>query len=315
MTTPGSSEIPLLVIGGPTGVGKSAAAINLAESLEARGIPSLILSADSRQVFRGFDIGTDKVSAEIRAHRRHAGIDIADARTPFTLYDWLEDARRELSVAQGIGIVVGGTGLYQRALLRGFLRGGARPADPELRARLEGELASDGRAPLDAQLAALHPAAAHAVAAASSRRLIRTLEITMLGGDPTTEEESPWSASTRFVLLDAPDLVAYRTALSARIDRQFAAGLVREAQILAESLPQETPALSGIGYAEALALAAGTLDETQACSTAATRTWAYARRQRTWYRKETLNATLDPHDAATPAALLTLALELVEGGR
>ena len=266
-------------------------------------------------MFRGFDIGTDKVSAAIRANRRHAGIDIADARAPFTLYDWLEDARNELSEAQGIGIVVGGTGLYQRALLRGFLRGGARPADPELRARLEGELASGGRAPLDAQLEALHPAAAHAVATASSRRLIRTLEIMMLGGNPTADEESPWSAATCFVLLDAPDLFAYRTALYARIDRQFAAGLVGEAQNLAESLPEETPALSGIGYAEALALAAGTLDETQARTTAATRTWAYARRQRTWYRKETLNATLDPNDAATPAALLKFALDLAEAGR
>jgi tRNA A37 N6-isopentenylltransferase MiaA len=171
--------LPILAIGGPTAVGKSAAALALANALDAAGVSSVVVSADSRQVFRGFDIGTDKISAEIRAVRPHACIDIAEASDSFTLYDWLDAARAAIaghaqtSGGGGIAIVVGGTGLYQRGLLKGFLSGGARPSNPLIREQLELQFANVGREPLDQELRERNPAAADAVATASARRLIR----------------------------------------------------------------------------------------------------------------------------------------------
>ena len=145
------SPLPLLAIGGATAVGKSAAALGLAELLRGEGIEVALVSADSRQVFRGFDIGTDKLDRDTLARWPHAGIDVADADLPFTLFDWLEIARPAASTRpQGAGagaaprlaIVVGGTGLYHRGLLRGFLRGGSRPHDAGLRGELEALLAA-----------------------------------------------------------------------------------------------------------------------------------------------------------------------------
>jgi tRNA dimethylallyltransferase len=290
--------LPILAIGGPTAVGKSAAALALADALDAAGVSSILVSADSRQVFRGFDIGTDKISTEIRAVRPHACIDIAEASDAFTLYDWLDAARAAIaSHAQGSGgvgiaIVVGGTGLYQRGLLKGFLSGGARPSNPLIREQLELQLSNVGREPLDKELRERNSAAADAVATASARRLIRTLEIVRLGGDPLAEEENPWAAPTAYVQIDDTDFERHRTAIAARVRAQFDGGLVQETEQLAARLPAETPALSGIGYREAQAYLDQTMDRERAIGTAATRTWAYARRQRTWYRGEDLLETI-----------------------
>jgi tRNA dimethylallyltransferase len=290
--------LPILAIGGPTAVGKSAAALALADALDAAGVSSILVSADSRQVFRGFDIGTDKISAEIRAARPHACIDIAEASDAFTLYDWLDAARAAIaghaqgSGGAGIVIVVGGTGLYQRGLLKGFLSGGARPSNPLIREQLELQFSNVGREPLDKELRERNLAAADAVATASARRLIRTLEIVRLGGDPLAEEENPWSAPTAYVQIDDTDFERHRTAIAARVRAQFDGGLVQETEQLAARLPAETPALSGIGYREAQAYLDQTMDRERAIGTAATRTWAYARRQRTWYRGEELAETI-----------------------
>ena len=290
--------LPILAIGGPTAVGKSAAALALVDALDAAGVSSILVSADSRQVFRGFDIGTDKISAEIRAVRPHACIDIAEASDAFTLYDWLDAARAaitghaEASGGAGIAIVVGGTGLYQRGLLKGFLSGGARPSNPLIREQLELQFSNVGREPLDKELRERNRAAADAVATASARRLIRTLEIVRLGGDPLAEEENPWAAPTAYVQIDDTDFERHRTAIAARVRAQFDAGLVEETTQLAARLPAETPALSGIGYREAQAYIDQTMDRERAIGTAATRTWAYARRQRTWYRGEELIETI-----------------------
>lgn len=249
-------------------------------------------------MFRGFDIGTDKISASIRAIRPHACIDIAEASDPFTLYDWLDAARVAIadrareSGGAGIAIVVGGTGLYQRGLLKGFLSGGARPSNPLIRSQLELQFANVGREPLDLELRERNPAAADAVATASARRLIRTLEIVRLGGDPLAEEENPWSAPTAYVQIDDLDFDRHRAAINARVRAQFDGGLVEETERLASRLPADTPALSGIGYREAAAYIDQVMDRERAIGTAATRTWAYARRQRTWYRGEDLAETI-----------------------
>jgi tRNA dimethylallyltransferase len=256
-------------------------------------------------VFRGFDIGTDKISTEIRAAHPHACIDIAEATDAFTLYDWLDAARAAIanhaqaSGGAGVAIVVGGTGLYQRGLLKGFLSGGARPSNPLIREQLELQFANVGREPLDKELRERNPAAADAVATASARRLIRTLEIVRLGGDPLAEEENPWAAPTAYVQIDDVDFERHRAAITARVRAQFDGGLVEETAQLAARLPAETPALSGIGYREAQAYIDQTMDRERAIGTAATRTWAYARRQRTWYRGEDLAETIPTDGRST----------------
>ncbi len=293
----------------------------LADLLDRDGVRFTLVSADSRQVFRGFDIGTDKLSAEVRARRPHAGIDVAEADQPFTLYDWLAIAREAISAptasgAPQIAIAVGGTGLYHRGLLRGFLTGGARPHDPELRARLERELAEEGREHIEVQLRGLNAAAADAVATASPRRLLRALEIAQLGGDPTATEEEPWSGPNAYVLLDEPDSAAHRTAIAERATAQFANGLVAETEALAARLPAETPALSGIGYREALQYRLGEISEEKAITHSSGRSWAYARRQRTWYRGEPISTTINAGSSQTTARvaadLHALARTLIE---
>ena len=293
----------------------------LADLLDRDGVRFTLVSADSRQVFRGFDIGTDKLSAEVRARRPHAGIDVAEADQPFTLYDWLAIAREAISAptasgAPQIAIAVGGTGLYHRGLLRGFLTGGARPHDPELRARLERELAEEGREHIEVQLRGLNAAAADAVATASPRRLLRALEIAQLGGDPTATEEEPWSGPNTYVLLDEPDSDAHRTAIAERAAAQFANGLVAETEALAARLPAETPALSGIGYREALQYRLGEISEEKAITHSSGRSWAYARRQRTWYRGEPISTTINAGSSQTTARvaadLHALARTLIE---
>lgn len=321
LITPAERATPLLAVAGPTAVGKSAAVLALADLLDRDGVRFTLVSADSRQVFRGFDIGTDKLSAEVLARRPHAGIDVAEADQPFTLYDWLAAAREGISATTASGvpqiaIVVGGTGLYHRGLLRGFLTGGARPHDPELRARLERELAEEGREHIEVQLRGLNAAAADSVATASPRRLLRALEIAQLGGDPTATEEEPWSGSNSYVLLDEPDSAAHRTAIADRATAQFANGLVAETEALAARLPAETPALSGIGYREALQYRLGEISEEKAITHSSGRSWAYARRQRTWYRGEPISATINAGSsqatARVAAELHALARTLIE---
>ena len=220
---------------------------------------------------------------------------MAVADQTFTLFDWLEIARPAASrrpegsgVSPSLAIVVGGTGLYHRGLLRGFLRGGSRPHDASVRNELEALLAAEGRTPLDERLAALQPGVATMMRTASSRRLIRALEIAMLGGNAAVQEERPWAAPCAFVTIEDDDPSHHRAAIATRIREQFDRGLVEEAVSLAGRLAPGTPALSGIGYAEALRYHARTITREHAIGEAAGRTWSYARRQRTWFRSEAI---------------------------
>ena len=305
-----TGRLPLLAIGGATAVGKSVAALALAQLLHDEGVEVTLLSADSRQVFRGFDIGTDKLDRATLAKWPHAGIDVVDADGPFTLFDWLEIARPAASRPNGdsgaaprLAIMVGGTGLYHRGLLRGFLRGGTRPHDAGLRSELETLLAVEGRAPLDERLAALQPAIAAKMLRASPRRLVRALEIAVLGGDAAAQEEQPWEAPHAYVTIDDPDPLHHRAVIATRIEKQFERGLVDEAVALAAKLPPDTPALSGIGYAEALRYHSAEITREHAIDEAARRTWAYARRQRTWFRAEPISARYVGGTESSPYAM------------
>ena len=146
---------PLIVIAGATATGKTELAIRLGEAVLAGGRPVAIISADSRQVFRGLDIGTAKATAADRARVPHHGLDLVDPDQPFSVADFAAHARAVLAGSpptDGVAILAGGTGLYLRAVARG-LDTDALPSDPAVRARLEAELATDGLAPLVERLA------------------------------------------------------------------------------------------------------------------------------------------------------------------
>lgn len=272
-------------------------------------------------MYRGFDIGTDKLPAHVLSAWPHVAIDVVEGDQPFTLYDWLKLARDAVATTHDgpradLAIVVGGTGLYHRGLLRGYLVGGARPHDPELRTRLEREFAEEGRGHIEAQLRGLDPAAARSVEAASPRRLVRALEIAQLGGNPLATEEEPWPGPNAYVLLDDEDRLAHRTRIDARVATQFAQGLVAEAESLAARLPADTPALSGIGYREALRHLAGEISLQKAIGYASSRNWAYARRQRTWFRGEPISTMIRAGLSRTPdeiaSDLHSIAFDLIE---
>ena len=181
---------PLLVVAGATATGKTGLAIRLAEWIAEQGRPAEIISADSRQVFRGLDIGTAKVSAAERARVPHHGLDLVDPDQPFSVADFVRDARTALAgigERDGVAILAGGTGLYLRAVARG-LDADALPSDPEVRARLEADLATNGLDPLVDRLRQLAPTRAAQIDLRNPRRVVRALEIAELQGDAGVPE-------------------------------------------------------------------------------------------------------------------------------
>ena len=182
---PDDAPAPLIVLGGPTATGKTGLAIELAERLLARGIPSEIVSADSRQVYRGLDIGTAKATPEEQARVVHHGIDLVDPDQPYTVADFRAhalDALRALGGRGGVGILAGGTGFWLRAVTAG-IDTDALPHDPALRADLEATLAEEGVEVLAARLQALAPSIAARTDLRNPRRVVRALEIATLRGD------------------------------------------------------------------------------------------------------------------------------------
>ena len=174
-----------MVIAGATATGKTGLAIRLAEWIAGQGRPAEIISADSRQVFRGLDIGTAKVTAAERARVPHHGLDLVDPDEPFSVAAFVRHARTALagiSERDGVAILAGGTGLYLRAIARG-LDADALPNDPEVRARLEAELAAHGLDPLVDRLRQLAPTRAGQIDVRNPRRVVRALEIAELQGD------------------------------------------------------------------------------------------------------------------------------------
>ena len=168
---------PLVVIAGATATGKTALAIELGEQLRASGRPVAIISADSRQVYRGLDIGTAKVTAADRARVPHHGLDLVDPDEPFTVVDFVDHAHEiltELGARDGVAVLVGGTGLYLRAVARG-LDTRALPRDPEVRAALERDLESHGLPSLVDRLIAIAPGRASRIDLANPRRVVRAV--------------------------------------------------------------------------------------------------------------------------------------------
>lgn len=298
------SHPPLIVLAGPTATGKTDLAIRLAESLIGGGIPVTIISADSRQVYRGLDIGTAKVSAADRARVPHAGLDLVDPPERFALSDFAQHASLVLdSVAanRGLAILAGGTGLYLRAVARGLPLDDL-PDDPGVRARLEADFARDGVGPLAARLRAEAPILAASTELANPRRVIRALEIAELRGDGPRPQPRGYDGPVVWLGLDV-DRPEHARRIAARARQQFAGGLIEEAVALRERYDPALPCFSAIGYLEAWAVVDGGRTMDQAIDDDAARNVRFAKRQRTWFRSEPditwLDATtVDPLPAA-----------------
>ena len=273
----------IAAIVGPTGSGKTELALALAARL-----PIEILVADSRQVFRGMDIGTAKPDASSRAAVPHHLIDLVAPDQPFSVAAWAREARRlvpEIGARGRLPLVVGGSGLYLAALLDGYAFGPA--PRPEHRAQLNEELATAGIAVLADRLRTLDPASAGRIDMRNPRRVARALERSAAAeGRVAPPAGKPWSGPVRLIGINRPTEV-----LNRRIDQRahwlFANGLVQEVRdLLAAGHDPRQPPLTGHGYGEAARYLAGEWPLEEAVAVTALRTRQYAKRQRTWFRRD-----------------------------
>lgn len=294
---------PLVVIAGVTATGKTRLSLALAEAIQG----AEIISADSRQVYRGMDIGTAKVSAAGRDRVPHHGLDLVDPDQPFSAADFQRaalDALESIAERGGVGILVGGTGLYLRAVARGFALQDTGH-DPATRAELEARLANDGVARLATELTRLAPSVAAATDLANPRRVVRALERTRLHGDQPPPAPRGYPARQVWIGLQVQPS-QHASWIAERARAQFASGLVQEAAELRKRFNVDTRAFSAVGYREAFDVLDGTLTRDEAIERTSTRTRQFARRQRTWFRSEPdinwLDGSSDPLAAARQLA-------------
>jgi tRNA dimethylallyltransferase len=301
---------PLLVVAGATATGKTELGIRLAEAFHAEGRPAVVISADSRQIYRGLDIGTAKASAADRARVPHAGLDLVDPDQRFALSDFAAHARGVLDDlatrgGEGVALLVGGTGLYLRAVGRGLALD-ALPDDPAVRARLEAEFAAEGVEPLTTRLRQVAPTLAAGVDLANPRRVIRALEIAEIRGDGPLPAARGYDGPSAWIGLTL-ERDEHDRRIAERARGQFDAGLVDEAVALRERFDPALPAFSAIGYREAWAVADGELRRDDAIHEDARRNVAFAKRQRTWFRAEPDVQWLDATTTDPFAAALAIA--------
>lgn len=271
----------VLLLIGPTAVGKSEVAVAVAEAVGGE-----VISADARAIYRGLEIGTDRPPREILARVPHHLVGILDPLERYDAARFRADCERLVAEIQGRGhraIIVGGSTLYVRALTRGLSPGPA--ADPELRA----ELAQHPTAELREELERVDPASAARIHPADRVRLIRALEVHRLTGQPLTaawgsEKAFPWPLVRVGLAVERSEL---GRRIEARVARMFAEGLVEEARGLWDrNLPPEAPAGRTIGYRELFPYFAGEYDLAEAKRRIVRNTKAYARRQLAFFRAE-----------------------------
>jgi len=276
----------VIAIVGPTASGKSALAMRVAEQLGGE-----IVSADSRQVYRGMDIGTAKPTAEERARVPHHLIDVVDAGARYDVLQYQRDGRAALADIRARGrvaLVVGGTGLYVRALLDG-LDLASLPHDPDVRARLD---ALDPVTLLD-RLRAIDPDAAARVDPRNRRRLVRYLEVATIAGGPVPRVRGASVAALRIGLRPPREVLV--TAIERRVREMVDAGVVDETRALAtRGVDPRLPSMTAHGYVHWAALLRGEIDLETAIFRTARDVRAYSRRQMTWFRRDTAIRWFDP---------------------
>jgi tRNA dimethylallyltransferase len=279
---------PLIAILGPTATGKSALGIALAEKFDGE-----IINCDSTAVYRGFDIGTDKVPFDQRRGIPHHLIDIADPTDEYTAAQFARDATAAVIDIRARGklpILVGGTGFYYRALTRGLFPGPGK--DAVLRSRLEAIARKKGVEALHRMVSRVDPESGARIQPRDLKRLVRALEVYFQTGKPLTKHfedtVSPLPADVQIgaIALRMPaDWLAER--LAARVDEQFAAGLIDEIRrLLAAGVPPDARPFGGLVYRQAMDYLRGVRSEADTRALIAQENRKYARRQLIWFRKE-----------------------------
>ena len=278
---------PVLAIVGPTATGKSALAMALAERLSGE-----IVNADALQVYRGFDIGTAKPGAEERARVPHHLIDILEPHEPYSAGEFARRAQEAIAEIHGRGrvpIVVGGSGLYLRALFQGMSP--MPPGDPEIRRKLRERLDEEGLPALVQELWRLDPATAARLKPGDTQRVLRAIEVFLAAGRPLSAliAEQPFGTqriAAIHVGLTVPRGILY-DQIAGRVSRMMEAGWLEEvAGLLRQGLSPGLPAFQAIGYRQLVRhlIGEGSLSEAVGETIQATR--RFAKRQETWFRRE-----------------------------
>lgn len=288
---------PLRIICGPTGAGKSALAMAL-----ARVHAATIISADSRQIYRGFDIGTAKPTPRERREVPHRGIDVCDPAERYSAAKWADGARGWIDESHAAGrvpLVVGGAGLYLRALTAPLFD--EPPLDPAHRAALETALAAYSVSELRRWCMELDPPRAHL----GRTQLLRAITVAVLSGTPISawhaREPRAAGVAARYLLVDPG------AALSARLDERLVtmleSGWEHEVAGLARTVPADAPAWNGTGYRWIRSAVMKECSREDALARVRIDTRQYAKRQRTWFRHQLPAARVTRIDPGAPNAL------------
>ncbi|MET3962757.1 tRNA dimethylallyltransferase [Marmoricola sp. OAE513] len=287
------SNAPIVAVVGATASGKSDLALDLAERLGGE-----IINTDAMQVYRGMDIGTAKLPVAERRGITHHLLDLLEVTEPATVAKFQDVARGLIADCRGRGVVpvlVGGSALYTRAILDKF---DFQPTDPEVRERLEAELAEVGAGVLLARLTELDPATAE-IMGANPRRIVRALEVIELTGAPyasTLPEPTYADPDTVQIGVDI-DRAVSDARIAERVHAMWTAGFVDEVRDLeARGLRDGVTASRAIGYAQILQFLAGEISEDEAREQTINRTRRFVRRQDGWFRKDPRIVWVDHDD-------------------
>lgn len=298
----------LIAIVGATGTGKSDFALDLAAAFERAGRPAEVVNADAMQLYRGMDVGTAKLSLAERRGVPHHLLDVLEVTEDASVAAYQSDARGvidEITARGAVALLVGGSGLYVSSVIHDFRFPGT---DPELRARLEAELAEHGPGLLHARLRRIDAETAASVDAQNGRRIVRALEVIELTGEPKAarlpDEPVPWRDHRIVHLRSERSHLVER--LDARVLDMWRRGLVDEVRgLLPLGIERGVTARKAIGYAQALGELHGRMSRADAIAETQQLTRTYSRRQVGWFKRYRDAVTIAADDPSARAAELT----------
>ena len=292
-----SREKTIVVVLGPTAVGKSRTAVKLAEIFDGE-----IVNCDSMQVYKGFDIGTDKVQDTVQKHIPHHLLDIFEPTQQFTAAEFVHRSVQEINAILEKGrlpIITGGTGLYLKALISGLFPEDKK--DPALRRRLQKEAEQKGLEFLRNKLKAVDPDYFNKIGAHDKIRIIRALEVFYLTNKPITSHFKATRSPLPDFKIIKIGLKLKREVLYAhienRVDAMITKGIIEETkELLAAGIPENAPPFKALGYKQVLDHLRGKISLEEAISLIKIETRHYAKRQMTWFKKMEGIKWFDPND-------------------